>query len=395
MKLTPTPLTERVEALDFLRGIALLGILIANMLHFHSPYAYMDPYSWYTIPHEQAMFHFIDVFIEASFYPLFAMLFGYGLNMQYEKSLRNDTQFGPFMARRMGILLIFGVLHAVLIWSGDILFTYALMGFIMIAVIRIPKKWLLALSLVIYFVPTLLLYGILALTRSQTTSNVLDGFVDTRQIELAISSYGNGTFKEIFAFRLNEFFTFEIIGSITAVFIILPLIMFGAALSKFKIIERMYVLKGKLLLAMIICIPVGVVLKNIASWDGPKFENILLIQSIVGGPILTLGYAALFLLLFQLPFLKMMARPFVSVGRMAFTTYIMQSIIATMIFYSYGVGLYGKVDIVTGTWLAIGIFAIQLMVAQVWLTKFRMGPLEAVWRKWSYGKNFVVKEEKK
>ncbi|PIC65948.1 hypothetical protein CSV78_15170 [Sporosarcina sp. P16a] len=395
MKLTPTPLTERVEALDFLRGIALLGILIANMLHFHSPYAYMDPYSWYTISHEQAMFHFIDVFIEASFYPLFAMLFGYGLNMQYEKSLRNDTQFGSFMARRMGILLIFGVLHAVLIWSGDILFTYALMGFIMIAVIRIPKKWLLALSLVIYFVPTLLLYGILALTRSQTTSNVLDGFVDTRQIELAISSYGNGTFKEIFAFRLNEFFTFEIIGSITAVFIILPLIMFGAALSKFKIIERMYTLKGKLLLAMIICIPVGVVLKNIPSWDGPKFENILLIQSIVGGPILTLGYAALFLLLFQLPFLKMMTRPFVSVGRMAFTTYIMQSIIATMIFYSYGVGLYGKVDIVTGTWLAIGIFAIQLIVAQVWLTKFRMGPLEAVWRKWSYGKNFVVKEEKK
>lgn len=395
MKLIPTPLTERVEALDFLRGIALLGILIANMLHFHSPYAYMDPYSWFTIPHEQSMFHFIDVFIEASFYPLFAMLFGYGLNMQYEKSLRNDTQFGPFMARRMGILLIFGVLHAVLIWSGDILFTYALMGFIMIAVIRIPKKWLLALSLVIYFVPTLLLYGILALTRSATSSNMLDGFEDVQQIERAISAYANGTFGDIFAFRLNEFFTFEILGSITAVFIILPLIMFGAALSKFKVIERMYALKWKLLLAMLVFIPIGVILKNIPSWDGPKFENILLVQSIIGGPILTLGYAALFLLLFQIPFLKVMTKPFANVGRMAFTTYIMQSIIATMIFYSYGVGLYGKVDIVTGTWLAIGIFAIQLIVAQVWLMKFRMGPLEAVWRKWSYGKNFVVKEEKK
>ncbi|PIC56183.1 hypothetical protein CSV80_12595 [Sporosarcina sp. P12(2017)] len=395
MKLTPTPLTERVEALDYLRGIALLGILIANMLHFHSPYAYMDPYSWFTVPHEQSMFHFIDVFIEASFYPLFAMLFGYGVNMQYEKSLRNGTQFAPFMARRMGILLVFGVLHAVLIWSGDILFTYALMGFIMIAVIRIPKKWLLALSLVIYFVPTLLLYGILALTRSKTTSNMLDGFVDTRQIELAISSYGNGTFSEIFAFRLNEFFVFEIVGSITAVFIILPLIMFGAVLSKFKIIERMYALKGKLLVAMLVFIPIGVVLKNIPSWDGSKFENILLVQSIFGGPILTLGYGALFLLLFQIPFLKSITQPFANVGRMAFTTYIMQSVIATMVFYSYGVGLYGKVDIVTGTWLAIGIFAIQLIVAQVWLTKFRMGPLEAVWRKWSYGKNFVVKEEKK
>ncbi|PID21852.1 hypothetical protein CSV61_06440 [Sporosarcina sp. P3] len=395
MKLTPTPLTERVEALDYLRGIALLGILIANMLHFHSPYAYMDPYSWFTVPHEQSMFHFIDVFIEASFYPLFAMLFGYGVNMQYEKSLKNNTQFAPFMARRMGILLIFGVLHAVLIWSGDILFTYALMGFIMIAVIRIPKKWLLALSFVIYFVPTLLLYSILALTRSATSSNMLDGFEDVQQIERAIAAYANGAFGDIFAFRLNEFFTFEIIGSITAVFIILPLIMFGAALSKFKIIERMYALKGKLLFAMLVFIPIGVVLKNIPSWDDPKFENILLVQSIFGGPILTLGYGALFLLLFQIPFLKNITQPFANVGRMAFTTYIMQSVIATMIFYSYGVGLYGKVDIVTGTWLAIGIFAIQLIVAQVWLTKFRMGPLEAVWRKWSYGKNFVVKEEKK
>ncbi|ARF18266.1 DUF418 domain-containing protein [Sporosarcina ureae] len=395
MKLTPTPLTERVEALDYLRGIALLGILIANMLHFHSPYAYMDPYSWFTVPHEQSMFHFIDVFIEASFYPLFAMLFGYGVNMQYEKSLKNNTQFAPFMARRMGILLIFGVLHAVLIWSGDILFTYALMGFIMIAVIRIPKKWLLALSFVIYFVPTLLLYSILALTRSATSSNMLDGFEDVQQIERAIAAYANGAFGDIFAFRLNEFFTFEIIGSITAVFIILPLIMFGAALSKFKIIERMYALKGKLLFAMLVFIPIGVVLKNIPSWDDPKFENILLVQSIFGGPILTLGYGALFLLLFQIPFLKNITQPFANVGRMAFTTYIMQSVFATMIFYSYGVGLYGKVDIVTGTWLAIGIFAIQLIVAQVWLTKFRMGPLEAVWRKWSYGKNFVVKEEKK
>ena len=395
MKLTPTSLTERVEALDYLRGIALLGIFIANMIHFHSPYAYMDAYSWFTVPSEMSMFHFIDVFIEASFYPLFAMLFGYGMNMQYEKSLRNDTPFAPFMFRRMGVLMIFGVVHAVLIWSGDILFTYALMGFIMIAIIRIPKKWLVTLSLVIYFVPTLLLYVLLALTRSATSTNVLDGFADNEQIERAVAAYGNGSFSEIFAFRLGEFFTFEIVGSITAVFMILPLIMFGAALSKFKIIERMYGMKKQLLVAMIIFIPIGIVLKNIPSWGGPKFENIFFVQSLFGGPILTLGYGALFLLLFQIPFLKIITKPFATIGRMAFTTYILQSVIATLIFYSYGAGLYGKVDIVTGTWLAIGIFVIQLVAAQIWLSKFRMGPLEALWRKLSYGKNFGVKEEKK
>ncbi|MDV6376929.1 DUF418 domain-containing protein [Sporosarcina sp. GW1-11] len=394
MKLTPTPLTERVEGLDFLRGIALLGIFIANMLHFHSPYAYMDPYSWFSAPGEQSTFKLIDIFIEASFYPLFAMLFGYGLNMQYEKSLKNQTSFAPFIARRLGVLMVFGLIHALLIWSGDILFTYALMGFVMIAVVRIPKKWLLSLALVLYLVPTLLVYVFLTISRKGNANSLLDGFVDIQQIELAISAYAKGTFGEIFAFRAIEFMTFQLIGSITAVVIILPLLMLGAAFSKWKMIENIFKMRWKLVAVMVSFITAGVVLKSIPYWDAPKFENIFLVQSIVGGPILAIGYAALFLLLWQIPFLKIITKPFANIGRMAFTTYIMQSIIATLIFYSYGAGLYGKVDIETGTMLAVGIFAIQLIFAQVWLSKFRMGPLEFIWRKLSYEKNFVNKEEK-
>ncbi|WP_153720628.1 DUF418 domain-containing protein [Sporosarcina cascadiensis] len=394
MNLTPTPLKDRVEGLDFLRGIALLGIFIANMLHFHSPYAYMDPYSWFSAPGEQAAFHFIDVFVEASFYPLFAMLFGYGINMQYEKSLRNGTPFAPFMARRMSWLLVFGVLHALLIWFGDILFTYALMGFLMIAVVRIPKKWLLSLALVLYIVPAGLLYGFLVIGRKINPNSLLDGFVDIQKIELAISAYAHGSFAEIFLFRLQEWLMFGVTGLITSIFAILPLMMFGAALSKWKIVERMYEMKGRLAAVMIIFISFGVLLKNIPYVDGPKFENIYLVQSTFGGAVLTIGYAALFLLLWQIPFLKVITKPFAAIGRMAFTTYILQSVIATLIFYSYGAGLYGKVDIITGTWLAIGIFFIQLIAAQIWLSKFRMGPLESIWRKLSYGKNFGIKEEK-
>ncbi|AXH98495.1 DUF418 domain-containing protein [Sporosarcina sp. PTS2304] len=395
MKLTPTPLAERVDGLDFLRGIALLGIFIANMIHFHSPYAYMDPYSWFSAPGEQATFRFIDLFIEASFYPLFAMLFGYGMNMQYEKSLKNGTLFAPFMARRLGVLLVFGLIHALLIWSGDILFTYAMMGFIMIAVIRIPKKWLLSLALVLYFVPSLILYGILLIGRKNNPNFMLDGFVDIHQIELAISAYAKGTFGEIFAFRASEFISFQVVGLITSVVIILPLLMIGAAFSKWKIIERASELKWKFVVIMVVFMTAGIVLKSIPYWDGPKFENILLVQTTFGGMILTIGYAALFLLIWQIPYLQLITKPFATIGRMAFTTYIMQSIIATMIFYSYGAGLYGKVDIETGTMLALGIFAIQLLFAQVWLSKFRMGPLEFYWRKLSYGKNFMNKEEKK
>lgn len=393
MKLSPTPLTERVEGLDVLRGIALLGIFIANMLHFHSPYIYMDPYSAYTAPHERSMFYFIDVFVEASFYPLFAMLFGYGIAMQYEKSKQSGRNFAPFMARRMAVLLAFGLVHALLIWSGDILVTYALLGFIMIAAVKIPRKWLVVLALPLYIIPASLLYGVLWLARKASPDSMLDGFVDIQQIELAISAYAHGSFLEILLFRMNEFFTLQVLGFILTIFMVLPLIMLGAAFAKYKIVERMRELRIQLIAAVIICIPAGLWLKNIPFSNAPTFENTAVIQSLFGGPVLTIGYAAILLLLLQVPVLSMAAKPFANLGRMAFTTYIMQSVIATLIFYSYGAGLYGKVDIETGTYLALGIYAIQLLFAQVWLSKFRMGPLEALWRRWSYGKKAVKKEE--
>lgn len=394
MRLTPTSLTERVDGLDFLRGIALLGIFIANMLHFHSPSTYIDPYTWYTVPSEQAAFHFIDVFVEASFYPLFAMLFGYGLNMQYEKSLKNNSQFAPFMARRMSVLLVFGLIHGLLIWFGDVLFTYAVMGFIMIAAVRIPRKWLVTIALALYIIPTAALYVLLKIVRMADPDSVLDGYVDIQQIELAISAYAHGTWGEIFKFRAGEFLISGVGNSLLGVVIILPLIMLGAAFSKYKMVERSMEMKKKLLVTMIVFITAGVVLKNIPFLTGPKFEDIMITQTLFGGPVLTIGYAALLLLLWHIPFLKIVTKPFTAVGRMALTTYILQSVIATLIFYSYGAGLYGKVDVLTGTWLAVGIFAIQVIFANLWLSKFRMGPLEFIWRKFSYGKNLPNKEEK-
>ena len=106
MKLTPVTLGNRIETLDIMRGFALLGIFIANMLHFHSPYLYFDPFTWFSTPGDIETFRWIDIFVEGSFYPIFAMLFGYGLNMQYEKAVANGSPFAPVAARRLGILAL-------------------------------------------------------------------------------------------------------------------------------------------------------------------------------------------------------------------------------------------------------------------------------------------------
>jgi len=393
LRLTPTTLENRIEALDMLRGFALLGIFIANMLVFHSPYLYMDPYSWFSTPGDMATFKWVDIFVEASFYPIFAMLFGYGLNMQYEKSIANKMSFAPVMARRMGVLLVFGLLHALLIWMGDILFTYALMGFIMIAFVRIPKKWMLPLAAFVYIVPSGIIYGITYFLTKLEPNAMMEGYADIHQIERSLEAYAYGSYGEIFTFRLSEWLTLGVTSSLLSIFVVLPLIMIGAGLSKWKVIERAGELKVVITIVTVISLAAGTWMKAIPHTGGPSMDALVL-QEQFGGPVLAIGYIGLLLLLYQLPLVRTLFRPISKVGRMSLTTYITQSIVGTLIFYAYGFGMYGKVDLATGVGIAVGVFIIQVLFAELWLSKFRMGPLEWLWRKGTHGKNLPNKEEK-
>lgn len=393
MNVTPT-IGNRIEALDTLRGFALLGIFIANMLIFHSPYFYIDPHSYFSTPSDVASYKLINIFVEASFYPIFAMLFGYGLNMQYEKAIANGTSYVPMMAKRLAILMGFGLIHALFVWSGDVLFAYALMGFIMLAAIRIPKKWILWIALLVYLLPTFLFIGLIYLLAKIDPNQLMDGFVDIQQIELAITAYAHGTYGEAFVFRFSEWLIYGLTNSFLGIFMVLPLIMIGAAFSKGKLFERAAEMKSKIAIVGIIALAAGIFIKSWPYMDSQMYHN-LLIQQLLGGPILAIGYASVIILLCQLPVFRTIFRPISKAGRMSLTTYLMQSIIATILFYGYGFGLYGKVDLETGTMIAVGIFAIQVIFAELWLLKFRMGPFEWLWRKGTYGKNMPKKEEKR
>lgn len=393
MRVTPTTIGNRIDALDMLRGFALLGIFIANMLTFHSPYFYIDPHSYFSTPGDMASYKIINIFVEASFYPIFAMLFGYGLNMQYEKAIANGTSYVPMMARRLAILLGFGLIHALFVWSGDVLFSYALMGFIMIAAVRIPKKWLMWIAAIVYLIPTLLFIGLIYALYKLDPNQLMDGFVDIQQIELAITAYAHGSYGEALVFRMTEWLLVGFANSLLGVFMILPLIMIGAAFSKRKLFERAAEWKGRIAVVGLIALVAGVFIKSWPYIDGHNYYNTL-IQQLIGGPILAIGYACVIILLCQLPIFMTIFRPISKAGRMSLTTYLTQSIVATLLFYGYGFGLYGKVDIETGSLIAVGIFVIQVIFAELWLLKFRMGPFEWLWRKGTYGKSMPKKEEK-
>lgn len=386
MKLTPTTLENRIESLDMMRGFALLGIFMANMLLFHTPLLYIDPFTWFSSPSDIQAFKWLDIFIEGSFYPIFAMLFGYGINMQYEKARANKTSFAPVLVRRLGLLALFGLIHGILIWSGDVLFPYAIMGLLMVALVRIPAKWLMTIAVVVYVGAMGLFIGLIRLLTKLDPNALLDDFADLHQIELSISAYAHGSFIEILSFRFQEWLFIGLVnGVMMGFFIILPIIMIGAALSKWKVIERAAQMKGRLAIVLVVALLSGIWIKALPHIGKPTYDLILL-QDTFGGVILATGYVGVLLLLCTLPVFQKVFRPVAKAGRMSLTTYIMQSIIATLIFYSYGFGLYGKVDLVTGTWIAIGVFVIQVIFAELWLSKFKMGPLEWLWRKGTYGK---------
>lgn len=380
----PTDGAGRIEALDMLRGFSLLGILIANMLVFHSPYFYMDPYVWFQGYGDGLPFMWVDILVEASFYPIFAMLFGYGLSMQYEKSLLNRSPFGPIAVRRMVILLVFGLLHALFIWSGDVLFTYAVMGFIMIALVRVPPKWLFFGALALYIVPLAFLTGVTYIGERLLTGDALSSFANIQEIERAVEAYSQGGYGEAFVYRLKEWLTLNASNLLLTPFFILPLMMIGAALAKWKFIERAKDMKTKLLIFGVIALAIGSVLKALPFIIAPDY-SLQLVQTFFGGPILAGGYVALVLVLCTFPWVTKVFRPIAKAGQMSLTTYISQSVIATLIFYSYGFGMYGKIDVLTGILMAVGIFVVQAMLADLWLSSKKYGPIEWIWRIGTYG----------
>lgn len=387
MSIKPTGVNERIISIDVMRGFALLGIFVVNMLFFHSPYIYINPYTWFQNPSDFETFKMIDIFVQGSVYPLFSMLFGYGLAMQFLKSTANGGPFAKFAVRRLTVLLIIGCIHAFLIWAGDILITYALAGFVLILMIRLKPIWLLLISIFLFLIPNGLLYGLVYLG-SLLEPNATIIYTGIQEIEASIVAYGQGSWGDIFSQRLADWLYMSGNGLIviSMLFTIVPFLLLGAAAAKWKLIERARELKVYWMITVLVMLIVGTVIK----WLPYLLEANLFtmgIQDTFGGPLQAIAYAGIIALVCSIPFAAKILSPISKVGRMSMTTYLMQSIIATTIFYAYGFGLYGKIDLSTGTWMAIGIYAFQVVFAEIWFTKFKQGPVEMLWRKLTYSNN--------
>ncbi|AYC28995.1 DUF418 domain-containing protein [Paenisporosarcina cavernae] len=379
----PVSREERIHSLDMMRGFSLLGIFLVNMLVFHSPFLYINPYSWYQTPEDIAAFSFIDQWVQGSVYPLFSMIFGYGIAIQYERATARGDVFWRFGVRRMLVLLGFGLIHAFLIWNGDILLTYALAGFLVLGLLRLSWRFLLGIALALYALPNVGLAALLYLGEQMGGVDPSQ-YAAVQELQDSISAYGLGSFADIFSQRIDDWIytngwgLFHLIPTI-----ILPYVLLGVVARKTQLLERFSERKAIWITLIFVGLAAGTFIKFLPYTLGDSIFTVY-IQDIFGGPLQAVAYAGIIAFLTSIRVFQKVFHSVALAGRMSLTIYIMQSLIATTLFYSYGFGLYGKVDVLAGTMIAIGIFILQLIFAQLWFSKFMYGPLEKVWRKLSY-----------
>ncbi|WP_050182725.1 DUF418 domain-containing protein [Domibacillus robiginosus] len=379
--------TNRVASIDILRGISLFGIFLVNMLSFHSPYFYYNPYEWWEAPQDKLAFSWIDVLVQASFYPIFAAMFGFGAAMQREKALEKTGTFAWTGVRRFLFLLVLGISHAILIWPGDILFNYAVCGFLLLFFLRLSGKTLLRAGLLLLFVPAVLFSSLLFLSSLSDPYNA-SFWTDITSVSNSIAAYGSGSYAEVTEQRIYDWTNNNIVEGafLFQLITIFPFLLIGAGAYKLHMIQAWSAHPKKTLRLFAFLFGAGLLLKGVPHILGPSHIAYMYVQDSLGGPVLAASYAVLVVYLCTRTRPLKLLMPFAQAGKMSLTNYLMQSIIGSLLFYAYGLGFYGQVTVTTGILLCVTIFTVQVIVSGLWINRFQRGPMEALWRFFTYGK---------
>lgn len=401
---SPVQQAERIQIVDILRGFALFGILFVNMTIFSRPIQLIlfpaDPASPWFDHAAEWLIHFLG---EGKFYALFSMLFGLGLTLLMERVEGRGGKFTPLYLRRLLVLLGFGLAHAFLVWMGDILILYALIGFVLILFRKAKPRTLLIWIVLLVVLPLLFNAGVTALV--ELGKSVPEG---AQQIEVvfaqtiagfetdlarAYNVYANGNFAEITAQRVYDYTSMGLSAYLVMGFNILAMFLLGVYFGKrgiFRDLEANRDLFRKLLAWGLILGLGGNALyaSLILSMSRVEPTWMLLLATVaqtIGAPLLMLAYVSAFCLLALNPVWSQRIQVLAPVGQMALTNYLTQSMVCTLIFYGYGLGLFGKMGEALGIGLTLLIYLLQIPASHWWMKRFRYGPAEWLWRSLTYG----------
>jgi len=404
--LSPVRADEREIFMDVLRGFAILGIFIANL---------GSGFSWYNesanltgpllLPkwdHQIAFLH--HMFIEGKFYSIFSLLFGWGIALQFKRADAKGFNALPIVRRRLLFMLLLGAVH-LLIWPGDIVFFYALLGFILLPLRKFSNKTLVICGSILILSPILLYAakshwlwlnapaGLLYQTGEQLDKRLLGVKPGTDYIAVAM----NASWWDILKGNIAGFFyRYGYLFFVSRVPKVLGMFMIGYALGRsdfYKNIDKhkktIYIIIAA---GLLIGLPANYYLARYMTYFMNDYWNLKakgLYQTIVyalGVAPLAMAYTGLFMLSFQTTAGKKILSILAPVGKMAFSNYMMQSLIGNFVFLGPGLGYMTRVGPVYFTLFALLVFTFQIIFSTVWLNYFNYGPVEWLWRSATYKK---------
>ena len=344
----------------------------------------------------------IQVFAESKFYPIFSFLFGLGFALQVQRAEARGASFVPFYLRRLCVLLLIGVAHAVFVWVGDILVLYALLGAILLLFFRKRSpRTLLTWAGVFLAISVLLPVGLsgLALLAKLTPAGAAEVSASFAESEAGLRAdaaraalvYATGSFAEITLQRLSDLRLMYSIVVFLA-FNALGMFLLGLYVGRRGIVRDIsaHVPLFKKLFWWGLALGASSNLAYAIVNGGSEFAlptwMDLLADSVrtIGAPALALSYIAGLTLLLQHDAWRARLGPLAAVGRMALTNYLLQSFVATTLFYGYGLGLFGQIGPALGVVLTVAIFTAQIPLSMWWMGRFQFGPVEWLWRTLTY-----------
>ncbi|WP_223637588.1 DUF418 domain-containing protein [Corallococcus sp. EGB] len=405
---TPGPIdnSERVHALDALRGFALLGVFVSNSLNWFNGRVFLPREQALALaapPLEVAVNALFGLLIEQKFVTLFTFLFGLGFALQMTRAEGRGTSIVPVYRRRLGVLLGIGLVHMFALWLGDILTTYALVGFVLLLFRqRSDKAVLVCAALFLFVVPTVFSVG------QRVLPMVLDGAAETESAQKAAKELdaerraafiaGLSSDSVVASQQANARYGWESISNPNRpilLSIILGRFLLGLWAGRrglLQQVERHRPLLRKLAAwglgvgGVIGLFIMGLNIQYRSMTNLPGWLVWMRIPKDVGVLFLGVGYAASFALLFQQERWRKVLGVFTPAGRMALTLYLMQSVVSLCLYDGWGLGLVGRTPPSLSVLMSLVAFAGQVAFSHWWLKRFRFGPVEWLWRSLTYGR---------
>ncbi len=398
MSNSPTQLNARITELDVFRGFAIFGIFMVNILVMNVCFAYRfeweaEQTGWI----QQASLFVLEHVFYSKFFTIFSFLFGIGVALQMQRMKETNRLRISFFLRRFSSLFLFGLAHITLLWAGDILHLYGMLGLLLLLLFKLPPKGLLIATLVVFFFPLFselveAFYRFIEVDYSQPLAAM------SREEIRELKHHGSYTSGIVLRLKEYLFASGLIYGGIGP--IALTMMLFGGYVVKkgwlFDLKSTLQKVKWPLFIGACILLIyrftlLYAVLPNFELVHGSALSIILATFFQLSEIAISMLMLWLIGYLLQKRSFSRILSPLRHVGRMAFTNYIFQSVLGYLIMRTFNG--YEQFSVFGCILIVIAIYLTQIVLSKLWFIKFKFGPLEWLWRCISYWKIVRIRKD--